>query len=200
MDLTLSTALAGAVTALLMILPGSTGRTNPPPARTAPDHIIFASGAASLEPLSVLPGYRLSVTMEAYARPLQLHIPYPVYRFDAADVNADGSTDILVGVIKKTHFDPVERRRLFIYRITDNGIAPLWLGSRVCRELVDFRATREGTATRVLTIERTAQGMYCNGLYMWHSFGLELIRYSTNGVPYGIALEHFNYARGPHRI
>lgn len=154
--------------------------------------IVFSSGNASLEKLSALPGYRLTVTASGHSSPLQLHVPYPVYRLDAGDVNNDGSTDILVGVIKSTHFDPEFKRRLFVYRITEEGIAPLWLGSRVCRELVDFRSLREGTATQVLTIERDKQGMYCNGLYVWQDFGLTLIRYSNNSVSYDTAREHFD--------
>jgi hypothetical protein len=179
-------------------IPVGAGKIAREPRRT--DVIALPSGTASLEPLATLPGYRLSVTTHQGAHAFRHHIPYPVYRFDAADVNNDGSTDILVGVIKKTHFDPVERRRLFIYRITGDGIVPLWLGSRVCMELVDFRATREGNETRVLTIERTKQGAYCNGLYTWHGFGLELIRYSTISVSYDTALAYFDHARDPRNM
>ena len=33
-------------------------------------------------------------------------LPYPVYRLDTADVNGDGRTEALVGVIKSTRFYP----------------------------------------------------------------------------------------------
>ena len=33
-------------------------------------------------------------------------LPYPVYQFQTGDVNGDGSTDAMVGVIKSTRFYP----------------------------------------------------------------------------------------------
>ena len=44
---------------------------------------------------------------------------YEVFRIDTGDVNNDKSTDILVGVIKPTRFDPVIRKRLFIFKMVD---------------------------------------------------------------------------------
>jgi len=162
--------------------------------------IVFPSGIASLEKLRALPGYRLTVTAAGHHGPLQLYVPYAVYRLDAADVNNDGSTDILLGVIKRTHFDPELKRRLFFYRIGANGLTPLWLGSRVCQDLVDFRPVCDGQATHVLTIEKDKQGMYCNGLYVWHDFGLELITYSNNGASYDTALAFFDREGDPRRM
>ena len=40
-------------------------------------------------------------------------LPFPVYRFQVADVNGDGSPDAIVGVVKPTRHDPEVRRRVF---------------------------------------------------------------------------------------
>ena len=64
---------------------------------------------------------------------------YPVYRFCTGDVDGDGSIDALVGVIKKTRFHQEEGRRIFIFKQVDGKVRPMWLGSRLGAELVDFR-------------------------------------------------------------
>ena len=43
-------------------------------------------------------------------------LPYPVYQFQTGDVDGDGRTDALVGVIKATRYDPTSGRRLFIFK------------------------------------------------------------------------------------
>lgn len=113
---------------------------------------------------------------------------YPAYRLDTADVNRDGNTDILVGLIKATEFDPVKKKRLFILRIDGGHLRPLWLGSRVCQELVDFKASDNG---RVQTLERTNNGNYAIGLYEWQSFGLKLFHYLHNEITPDEASEIF---------
>jgi hypothetical protein len=142
---------------------------------------------ATLERLQALPGFRLSVKIGGVQARNSRHIPYQVYRFELADVNNDGSTDVMLGVVKRTHFDPVPRKRLFVYRVSSEGIVPLWLGSRVCRSLVDFRPIRVDGKTHVMTVERTARGGYSNGIYRWQGFGLELIRYINKETDYETA-------------
>lgn len=161
-------------------------------ASLGPDCILYPSGRALLEKLHALPGYKLSVKTDGKDASIDLHVPFPVYRFDAGDVNNDGNIDILLGVIKPTHFDPENRRRLFIFQIDRERLAPLWLGSRVCLELMDFHCIRQGTITMILTIERDKRGTFCNGLYRWQDFGLELVRYSNNEASYDTAQKYFD--------
>ena len=46
-------------------------------------------------------------------------LPYPVYRFETGDIDGDGQTDAIVGVIKSTRFYPERGRRLFIFKMVD---------------------------------------------------------------------------------
>jgi hypothetical protein len=159
--------------------------------------ISFSSGSTSLTKLDALPGYRLTFKSRQTEREQNLHIPFPVYRFDVGDVNNDGNTDILLGVSKTTHFDPVVRRRLFVYRTGAGGLQPLWLGSRVCLALVDFRCIRHRAMTMVMTIEQEQDGQYCNGLYKWHDFGFELVQFINRETDYATARKNFDGPGSP---
>src|SRR5438132_1568996 len=85
-------------------------------------------------------GYKLSYNTLLSNKWKTLHsitLNYPVYHFEVGDINGDGRKEILLGVIKTTHFDPVSKKRLFIYKFDKTKIRPLWMGSRVQNELVD---------------------------------------------------------------
>lgn len=111
-------------------------------------------------------------------------LPYPVYRFQTGDINGDGRTDVLVGVIKSTRYDPQVARRLFIFKVyKDRYIRPLWMGSRLSHPLVDFRFAHIDGQPRVLTIERdTTPERYLMAVYRWRSFGLDFVAYHARGI------------------
>lgn len=146
-------------------------------------------GKAIVNKLSASNGFKISLLNNRGEITDQTLLRYPVYQLDTADVNRDGETDILVGVIKATEFDPVIKKRLFILRIDQGHLRPLWLGSRVCQELVNFKTSDRGL---VRTFERTKDGNYAVGLYRWQGFGLTLIRYIQNEIPHNDAFEIFN--------
>jgi poly-gamma-glutamate synthesis protein (capsule biosynthesis protein) len=149
-------------------------------------------GTVSLIKLSGLPGYKLRLTDAKTQATDDLYVPYPIYRFETGDINNDGRTDILLGVIKSTHFDPVVRNRLFFFRIDSSRLSPLWLGSRVCLSLVDFRPVKKRGGNRVMTIEKDQNGLYRNGLYQWDNFGLKLIGYKNENSNESTAYAYFN--------
>jgi hypothetical protein len=112
---------------------------------------------------------------------------FPFYHVDVADVDGDGGEDILLGVVKETRFDPALKRRLFILRIENETLRPLWLGSRVCQELVMFRALPDGI---IKTIEHTGSDKYAIGRYKWDYFGLSLINYNDDNLSYDDATRY----------
>ena len=69
-------------------------------------------------------------------------LPYPVYQFQVGDVDGNGVEDAVVGVIKKTRFHRELGRRLFIFKNYRGHIRPLWMGSKLGGELVDFRVIK----------------------------------------------------------
>ena len=164
------------------------------PAEPVPDGSEFFisnsdfQGKAVLKTLSTETGFKILLQNNDGGISDHAIFKYPAYRLDTADVNRDGNTDILIGLIKATEFDPVKKKRLFILRIDHGHLRPLWLGSRVCQELVDFKASDKG---RVQTLERTNSGNYAIGLYEWQSFGLKLLHYVHNEITPNEASEIF---------
>ena len=101
-------------------------------------------------------------------------LPYPVYRFDWGDVNADGIPEIAVGVIKPTRFFPQPAKRLFLFKLYRGKlIRPLWLGSRVAHELVDFRIQRDSVPALIVTTERLANDSIVSVVYRQQGFGIK---------------------------
>ncbi len=94
-------------------------------------------------------------------------LPYPVYRFATADIDGNGSIDAVVGVFKSSRYFTTPSRRVFIFKNFNGKVRPLWLGSRLGGELVDFAVV--GSAIRA--IEETDHG-YAVSDYTWKGFGL----------------------------
>ena len=102
-------------------------------------------------------------------------LPFPVYRFCTGDVDGDGSTDAIVGVVKATRHDSVVRRRVFIFKNYRGHVRPLWLGSRLGQPVVDFRFVADEGVLRVVELERS--GRYLVADYRWRAFGMDFVRY-----------------------
>lgn len=102
-------------------------------------------------------------------------LPFPVYRFEVADVNGDGSADAIVGVVKATRYDPEVRRRVFVYKNYRGHVRPLWLGSRLGQPVADFHFVVSEGVLRVMEVERS--GLYLVADYRWRSFGMDFVRY-----------------------
>lgn len=135
--------------------------------------------------------YRLELSGTDSTGSLQkrhIEIPYPIYHFEVADMDNDGSDDILIGVIKSTKFDPEVRKRLFAYKIDRGYIRPLWLGSKVGQTLDNFKAIKRERKTFIRTIERDGNNTYFVGEYEWEGFGLTWNKYLGERVSYEKAL------------
>ena len=115
-------------------------------------------------------------------------LPYPVYRLDTADVNGDGRTEALVGVIKSTRFYPQKGRRLFVFKNYKNRVRAMWMGSKLGGILQDFRFV-DGV---VRSLETTTKGQYVVAEYRWQGFGFGFVRFLAVKVGREEALKAFN--------
>ena len=115
-------------------------------------------------------------------------LPYPVYRFCTGDVDGDGQEDALVGVIKKTRFHREMGRRIFIFKLVDGKVRPLWLGSRLGATLVDFRFV-DGC---VRALETNGKGKYGVTDYRWNDFGMTFERFIIKNTDQETAIKYFD--------
>lgn len=150
----------------------------------------FFSGKVQFQKLTSSLGFKVILKDSTEEVIDQTIFRYAPYQFDTADVDRDGTTDIIIGLIKATEFDPIEKKRLFILRIDNGHLRPLWLGSKVCQELVYFKSNNDGI---IQTIEKNANNRYSIGHYYWESFGLTLRNYSHTEITFDDALQRFKY-------
>jgi hypothetical protein len=106
---------------------------------------------------------------------------------ETGDVNHDGRTDICIGIIKPTPFDPVLKKRLFIFQIDRDYIRPLWLSSRLVRPLEEFSVLSNDEGCRIRTIERENTDMFCINEYKWESFGMTFIKTRNDSLHFADA-------------
>jgi hypothetical protein len=107
---------------------------------------------------------------------------YPVFHFERGDIDGDGTEDILVGVIKPTRYDSVVRKRIFIFKLVDGYIRPMWLGSRVSQPLEDFKVIHTPTLNYIRTIEQESNGLFLVADYKWKGFGLRFMKYEARAL------------------
>ncbi len=101
----------------------------------------------------------------------QWELRFPVYRFDYGDLNGNGVNEIVVGVTKKTRYWE-EGNRLFIYKLYNGRlIRPLWLGSRLGGEILDFHINRNTTPAQIITTEDFKDSIV-TAVYTLGGFGL----------------------------
>ncbi len=120
-------------------------------------------------------------------------LAFPVYQWCEGDVDGDGTTEAIVGVVKTTRFDPVVARRLWIFKNYRGHIRAMWMGSRLGGILEDFRFA-DG---HVLTLQSTTDRRYAVVEHEWRKFGLGVTRFLARGVPLDEALEAFSPTATP---
>jgi poly-gamma-glutamate synthesis protein (capsule biosynthesis protein) len=140
------------------------------------------SGVFCVRKLEKLNRYELSFDDAKTKEKARLGLQYPLYRFAVGDIDGDGEQNIFIGVIKSTKFDPLIKRRLFIYQIKNGRINPLWLGSRLLFPLCDFEVFKENGKYYVKTLEQKYNELYCISLYDYGTFGLKLIRITDENL------------------
>ena len=104
------------------------------------------------------------------------------------DIDGDGKPEALVGVVKTTRYDPVEAKRLFIFKCHHGRIRSLWMGSRLGGRLIDFRL-KEG---KVLTLQAADNGRHAVVEHHLRDFGLGFTRFIVANVTREEALAAFN--------
>jgi hypothetical protein len=110
---------------------------------------------------------------EIRANPVNLH--GELSELSIADINQDGDLDLLVGIGKKVHFDPVEAKRIQIYSFSEGALKPLWLGTRFMFPVEQFQVVYQDRIPYLATVEMRENGEKFNGRYQWDEFGFRLV-------------------------
>lgn len=134
--------------------------------------------------------YWLEGTQNGQAlRPLEF--PYLVWFFTLAELNGNAYPEVVAGVTKTAHYDPVIRKRLFIYEIKNQAFTPLWRGSRLPHPMEWFRVIRQPGKDLVRTIEYEENRLYLVAEYEYGSFGLDFREYLGRNLEENEALKLF---------
>lgn len=145
----------------------------------------FFNGRVTVEKIEKLNKYRLTITDTITGESDRIYTPYKIFQMETADVNNDGKTDILIGIVKPTPFDPVLKKRLFIFQIDRDYIRPLWLSSRLVHPLEAFTVIKNQSGEcRVHALEKISNKLYCIDEYRWASFGMTFMKTCSDSLTY----------------
>lgn len=97
------------------------------------------------------------------------------WKVQAADIDGDGEWELSIGVYTAARSDPEMNKRPFIFRLTDKGLHPVWLGTRLSKPFEDYVFTDLDGDGRdeLLAIEYLVDGRKVLNLYGWKGFGFE---------------------------
>jgi len=130
---------------------------------------------------------QLVVNVPDNGSPIIKQMNYPIFKLREADIDNSGKNAFILGVIKRTKFDTTHCKRINIWKVENNAIVPLWLGSKMSHPLYDFELKKDNAVQTICTIENEKDGLYLIAQYKWHSFGLKFIRYIKREITLDIA-------------
>ncbi len=91
-----------------------------------------------------------------------------------SDINNDGTSDILLGINKKVHFDPTLKKRINIYSYQNHNLQTLWLGTKFIYDIEKFDVKKIENFNYLITLEIDNNGNRFQGIYEWDDFGFAL--------------------------
>jgi hypothetical protein len=97
------------------------------------------------------------------------------WKLRIGDVDGDGHKEIVVGVYKKSRYDPVFAKRAFVYSWNGHRLLPKWLGSRLSRRFTDFVLCPldRDSMTELVALEEAGKGSSYVTVYRWNTFGFD---------------------------
>lgn len=93
---------------------------------------------------------------------------------EIADITNNGDMEILLGITKKVNFDQRNKKRLNIFRIEDEGIKTVWLGTRFLHDLESYAVVKNNLTNYLQTVEKDSTGTAYTRTYQWDEFGFAL--------------------------
>ncbi len=148
----------------------------------------FYKGNVVVEKIEKLNKYKISIFNTLTGKGDRIFTPYEIFQMNIGDVNHDGKVDICIGIIKPTPFDPILKKRLFIFQIDRDYIRPLWLSSRLVKPLEEFIVCYQNNKYTIKTIEKMNNYLFCINEYRWESFGMSYFKKHCDSLTFCKAL------------
>ncbi len=104
------------------------------------------------------------------------------WKINCKDVEGDGETEIIVGVYKKTHFDPNEGNRVFVFNWDGKKIYKKWTGSKLGNKLMqyEFIDFLDLKGDELIVVDLDEGGKEKLLIYYWFDFGFSLLAESKS--------------------
>ena len=95
------------------------------------------------------------------------------WKIDAADIDGDGTKEILIAVRKKAHYDKQEKNRMFIFNYDGERLVKKWTGSQSTQDWRDFTAGNilSIPGEELIFIETSKNNKEFISIYYWFDFG-----------------------------
>ncbi|MGB4659419.1 MAG: hypothetical protein WBI07_09580 [Mobilitalea sp.] len=99
------------------------------------------------------------------------------WKIETADIDGDGITEILTAVYKTTHFDDVEKNRMFIFNYRDGILTKKWTGSEIAGTWKDFVVgdLLPVTGDELIFLQESSGNSEKISIYYWFNFGFLLL-------------------------
>lgn len=97
------------------------------------------------------------------------------WKVQTADIDGDGERELSIGVYTKARSDQEMRKRPFLFRLTERGLHPVWLGTRLSKPFEDYVfSDLDGDGRdELIAIEYLADGRQVLNAYRWKGFGFQ---------------------------
>lgn len=91
-----------------------------------------------------------------------------------ADIDNNGSEDIILGLSKKVKFDSTYKIRINIFSYQNGNLQPLWLGTKFIHSLASFDVLKGQDKNYLSTFEFDSANHFYKRVYEWDNFGFAL--------------------------
>jgi len=116
---------------------------------------------------------KLALTIGGVPRkPMLIHGDLSEIEF--ADVTNDGRIEMLLGITKKVNFDQRNRKRINVFRVEDESLQVVWLGTKFLNDILSFEVVNKGHFSYLQTLEIDSNETQYSRQYEWDQFGFAL--------------------------
>ncbi len=109
---------------------------------------------------------------QGYSNSITLHGRLSEIRI--ADIDNNGSEDVILALRKKVKFDPTYKKRINIFSYRNGNLQPLWLGTKFIHDIISFDVLKTECKNYLSTLESDSANHFYKRVYEWDNFGFAL--------------------------